>query len=124
VTKRAVEMVTQKPLFQALAVEDVQTPQLSDFLRAVDLLQADGTGCVLVIIRESKKAKDLPNKLAIHSLGKTHFVFRAGKPVFQPASGRNGIQITQALIRRFPRSQKSPAITPVDNDSETGDPCQ
>lgn len=115
-------MVTQKPLFQALPVEHVQTSQLPDFLRAVDLLQADGTGFTSVSGHTRIKARNLPDKLAINSLGKTHFVFRTGKPVFQRASLRNNVQITQALIRRFPRLQKSLAITPVDNDSETGDP--
>lgn len=37
-TERTVEMVAQKPLLQALAVEDVETAQFADFLGAVHLV--------------------------------------------------------------------------------------
>lgn len=46
VTQWTVKMVTQKPPFQAFAVENMQTLQLADFFRSVHLVQAHGTADV------------------------------------------------------------------------------
>lgn len=42
-TERTIEVVAQKPLLQALAVEDMEAAQFADFLGAVYLVQTDGT---------------------------------------------------------------------------------
>lgn len=60
-TERTVEVIAQEPLLQTLAVEDVETAQLADFLGAIHLVQADGTG----------ESQSIPLSMLFRKVGKS-----------------------------------------------------
>lgn len=73
-TERTIEVVAQKPLLQTLAVENVETAQLADFLGAIHLVQTDGTiqsQFSSLYFDRCLGRRISPDEMAIYSLGQT-----------------------------------------------------